>query len=117
MVWQRKRKDAMSSLRFKEAPKKPKGVNKDAWDAEWVGLEVGLASAFPRSIGYLGRVSVNYRTTTLEIRSLWISRHSLVETCKYSSPKRHRILHWLDEPDQKYREYFEVANSIAEYLP
>ncbi len=128
----------MSSLRFTKAPPPPDGVSQEFWEMEWVGLHVGLASVFPRTVGCLRaqfknaeRIydrdigifrhpvsddAMNELTKSLD-GWLWISRHSLLEACRWSVPPRPTILSWLDEKQQKYRDVFAVSEEIAEYLP
>ncbi len=96
---------------------------------------VGLASVFPRYIGYLGeghaRIfddalkvyrnptpgdAMNFITNQL-IDPMWVSRDALIHTCKFSLPPRPIILAWLDEEGQINREMFAVPHSIATYLP
>lgn len=125
----------MSSLRFTSAPAKPFSVPQEIWDAEWVGLVVGLASEFPQTIGYLGQgpnrtfddgqkifrppteVEVMNWWTNQQTEYMWVSRFRLVEACKYSTPPRPTILAWLVEDGQKEKEYFAVGDAVAQYLP
>ena len=125
----------MSSLRFTKAPPKPDHIHLDVWEKEWLGLEVGLASVFPLTIGYLGEGNVrifdeltklyrdptaidsmNYLCTKLS-QPMWISRNSLIQSCNYSTPPRPTILAWLQEDAQREREMFAVPEAIATYLP
>jgi hypothetical protein len=125
----------MSSLRFTKAPAKPFSVPQETWDAEWIGLVVGLASVFPLTIGYLGlgppRIYDDVKKTfqpptEVEVMNwwtngmteyMWISRFGLIEACKYSTPPRPVILAWLEEDGQQQREYFAVGDASAQYLP
>lgn len=128
----------MSSLRFTKSPHRPNHIAAEVWDKEWIGLDVGLASVFPRTVGHLGDLSetlhrvfeketgmfrhptqvdsMNHYTEMLS-EPMWISRGSLIHACKYSIPVREVILGWLEEETQKYKEIFAVPDSVAEYLP
>jgi hypothetical protein len=125
----------MSSLRFIKAPPKPEDISEADWDKEWIGLEVGLASVFPSSLGYLGESPARvfdeeektwrHPTATDSIGTLtrklnqylWISREMLIHVCSYTSPSRPIILAWLEKPAQENRRKFAVSQTIAEYLP
>lgn len=113
----------MSSLRFTKAPPKPQGISKKDWEAEWVGLHVGLASVFPRTIGCLGEnsplVSVDGMNSITNLLSehMWISREALVHSCKHSLPPRPLILEWLQTDELAGRDVFAVFDAVAEYLP
>jgi|GEM_PF-3541032 len=125
----------MSSLRFTKAPPLPEGIDQDQWNSEWVGLQVGLASVFPLTIGYLGNMPARvFDTETMLWREgeakdgmnivtdmltdpMWVSRESLIHSCQHSSPPRPTILAWLESEPQVGRRVFAVPDSVAEYLP
>lgn len=121
----------MSSLVFKK-PILIDGLPDEAAE-EWIGLTVGLASAFPLSIGYLGHLSArvwdeqsqSYKAETscntrkvsekLAHDYLWVSKESLVQACKYGEFRRRLLLDWLN--NHCTQEFFAVDKSVAEYLP
>lgn len=125
----------MSSLRFTK-PLKIKGLPPEA-EAEWVDLEVGLASAFPLSIGHLALEPARQWDEQLGVYRIdgpfshdptefshelmdkywWVSHFALVEACKYEEPQRPHILAWLESEEGKHFEYFCVTKEVAEYIP
>jgi hypothetical protein len=103
-----------------------------------VGLEVGLASVFPLSIGLLQEASVRRWDSKLKIyrfdepappididelsnelsnKYLWVSREALIHACQISQPKRHKLLSWLLRGRGSDVEFYAVTKDIAEYLP
>lgn len=125
----------MPSLCFTKAPPLPVGIDREIWDAEWIGLRVGIASAFPMTVGYLGEEPARvYDSQTMVWREgtpndgmnvitnmltdpMWVSHHSLLYTCKYSLPERPTILAWLSMEPQQHRRVYAVPDNMAEYLP
>jgi hypothetical protein len=121
----------MSSLRFTH-PIYLKGLSEKS-AKEWVGLEVGLASAFPTAIGYIGEVPARvwseetktYQHGThcdphrlsdqLSDEFFFVSREALVHACKQQLSARRHLLGWLTQND--HFEHFAVRQSMAEYLP
>ncbi|MFT5849643.1 MAG: hypothetical protein ACI9H6_000456 [Patiriisocius sp.] len=125
----------MSSLRFTK-PLQIKGLPKEV-ESEWEGLIVGLASAFPFSIGCIDTGPARIWDDKKEVyrcdgpfehdpqnlahammdKCLWISHVSLTHACKYSSPRRPGILVWLESEEGKQFRHFQVSEGVAEYLP
>lgn len=126
----------MSSLRFTK-PIHIDGLPAEA-AAEFVGLHVGLASAFPQAIGLLQSaptrwwddkigiyrfgesappINISELADELQEKYLWITRGSLIHSCKYSQPERSNLLAWLMGEGGSEFEYFAVGRGIVEYLP
>lgn len=126
----------MSSLQFKKAPARPAHISPEEWQKAWVGLEVGLATVYPMSVGYLGDIHAPQLSTEKQTHLsmsrddifnswshiqwdgfLWVSRGGLIDACTYGPQKSPLILAWLEEESQKGRKMFAVPESVAEYLP
>ncbi|MEX0913024.1 MAG: hypothetical protein WDZ56_00680 [Candidatus Paceibacterota bacterium] len=121
----------MSSLRFTK-PIRLEGLPPEVAE-EWVGLEVGLASAAPAIFGYLGPApariwdeeseswgddtfcDMEEISNKLYDAGLCISIGKLIECCKYSDPPRPHLLAWLLK--EGTIQYFIVNKEAAEYLP
>ncbi len=121
----------MSSLHFTKAPARPAHFSPEEWNNAWIGLEVGLATVYPMTVGYLGRAPVmsikqkdavfqngvfnSWSNAQLD-GYLWISKNALLRACTDRLEKKPLIVTWLEEEGQQGRDMFAVPEEVAEYL-